>query len=117
MKGSSCYCSPCYTGPLPSSPLSLGWEGGWGGLARAKCTLGHPSQCHDIKANVTHSHRLVEVKLDDGDLLDRALVAEQTPTVAAGERETTRESKVERGRESKVERGRESKRVRDGGLV
>ena len=61
------------------------------GLARAKCTLGHPSQRHDIKANVTHSHGLGEVKLDDGDLLDRALVAEQAPTVAAGESEIDRE--------------------------
>ena len=77
--------------------------GGGGRLARAKCTLGHPSQSHDIEANVTHSHGFVEVELNDGDLLDRALVAEQTPTVAAGGGrgryrggERTREREVER---------------------
>lgn len=45
--------------------------------------LRHPTQSQYVKADVTHPHRLVQVKLDDGNLLYRALVAQQAPAVAA----------------------------------
>lgn len=45
--------------------------------------LRYPTQSQYIEADVAHPHRLVQVKLDDGDLLYRALVAQQAPTVAA----------------------------------
>lgn len=46
-------------------------------------TLRYPSQSQYVKADVAHPHWLVQVELDDGDLLYRALVAQQAPTVAA----------------------------------
>lgn len=45
--------------------------------------LGHAAQCQHIKADVAYTHRFVQVKFDDGDLFYRALMAEQTPTMAA----------------------------------
>lgn len=45
--------------------------------------LRHAAQSQYIKADIAHSDRLVQVKLDDGYLFYRALVAQQTPTVAA----------------------------------
>lgn len=52
--------------------------------------LRHPAQSQHIETDVAHPHRLVQVKLDDGDLLDRALVAQQAPTVAAGGKDKSR---------------------------
>lgn len=51
--------------------------------------LGHAAQCQHIKADVAYTHRFVQVKFDDGDLFYRALMAKQTPTMAA-----TRERKT-----------------------
>lgn len=45
--------------------------------------LGHAAQCQHIKADVAYTHRFVQVKFDDGDLFCRALMAEQTATMAA----------------------------------
>lgn len=65
-------------GPGRPTPSAVsGWR-----LSQA-AALGHPAQSQHVKADVAHSHRLVQVKLDDGDLLYRALVAQQAPAVAA----------------------------------
>lgn len=45
--------------------------------------LGNAAQCQHIKADVAYTHRLVQVKFDDGYLFYRALMAEKTPTMAA----------------------------------
>lgn len=68
---------------------------GWG-LSPA-AALGHPAQSQHVEADVAHPHRLVQVKLDDGDLLDRALVAQQAPTVAAREPSQTHRVSERRG--------------------
>lgn len=54
-------------------------------VARGKGALGHPTQCQHIEADVAHPHGLVQVKLDDGDLLQGTLVTQQAATVTAGE--------------------------------
>lgn len=45
--------------------------------------LGHSTQSQHIEANVAHADWFVQVKFDDRDLLDGALVAKQAATVAA----------------------------------
>lgn len=52
--------------------------------------LRHPAQSQHVETDVAHPHRLVQVKLDDGDLLDRALVAQEAPTVAAAGEDKSR---------------------------
>lgn len=55
------------------------WRGG--GLAPPGGSLGDPTQSQHIKANVANSHRLVQIKLYNGNLLGRAFMAQQTPAV------------------------------------
>lgn len=60
------------------------WDGQSQRVEDIKATaLRYPSQSQYIKADVAHPDRLVQVELDDGYLLYRALVAQQAPTVAA----------------------------------
>lgn len=66
--GPACEFILSLTGARPSSSSSV---------------LGHATQCQHIKADVAYTHRFVQVKFDDGDLFYRALMAEQTPTMAA----------------------------------
>lgn len=82
-KGSSCLCVLLLFFILlgPACGFMLSTAG-----ARPSCfssVLGHAAQCQHIKADVAYAHRFVQVKFDDGDLFYRALMAEQTPTMAA----------------------------------
>lgn len=52
--------------------------------------LGHPTQSQHVEADVTDPHRLVQVKLNDGDFLYGTLVAEQAAAVTAGWRQERR---------------------------
>lgn len=61
------------------------------GVSCTHVLLRHPTQSQYIEADVAHPHRLVQVKLDDGDLLYRALVAQQAATVTAGVKEKTQD--------------------------
>lgn len=55
------------------------WPGS--GLDPPGGSLGDPTQSQHIKANVANSHRLVQIKLYNGNLLGRAFIAKQTPAV------------------------------------
>lgn len=59
----------------------------WKPLPFLQATLGDSAQRQDVKADVADADWLVQVELDDGDLLGRALVAQQTPTVPAARKE------------------------------
>lgn len=73
----------CDEVPSPGGPERPTPSGVSGWRLSPAAALGHPAQSQHVEADVAHSHRLVQVKLDDGDLLYRALVAQQAPTVAA----------------------------------
>lgn len=70
------------SGP-PGGPERRRLSGVPGRRLTPAAALGHPAQSQHVKTDVAHPHRLVQIKLDDGDLLDGALVAQQAPTVAA----------------------------------
>lgn len=67
------------------------------GCRRPPAALGHPAQGQHVEADVAHPHRLVQLKLDDGDLLYRALVAQQASAVAAAGDRSQQESLVQLG--------------------
>lgn len=60
-----------------------GREGQMDGGACYPVLLGHPTQSQHVEADVTDPHRLVQVKLNDGDFLYGTLVAEQAAAVTA----------------------------------
>ena len=70
-------------------------QGDMGGRGGERCLLGHTAQSQHVKADVADPHRLVQVKLDDGNLLYGALVTQQAATVASAEREREREKESE----------------------
>lgn len=62
------------------------WGGDWGcGLDLPGGSLRDTPQSQDIKANVANSHRLVQVKLYNRDLLGRAFMAKKTSAVTTVE--------------------------------
>lgn len=56
-------------------------SGGW------DTQLGDPSEGQDVKADIADPDGLVQVEFNDGDLLGRALVAQEAPTVPAAREE------------------------------
>lgn len=80
------FCSRALPLPPPGSvrgPVCRFMLGSTGTRHSFFLVLGHTAQCQHIKTDVTYTHRFVQVKFDDGDLLYRALMAEQTATMTA----------------------------------